>query len=66
MLLVLKIDEVCEVVYYVDFDFVCIIEIWFKDYIDNNIVVIFGYNVICWDWIEVVYGGVCLYIKEFI
>lgn len=49
MLLVFKIDEICEVVYNVNFDFVCIIELWFKDYIDNNSVVILGYNVICWD-----------------
>lgn len=64
MFLVFKLDEVFDVIIYVNLDFVCIIEIWLYDYIYNNVISIFEYNLVRRDRINIIYGGFCIYIKK--
>lgn len=45
---------------------VCIIEMWLWRYILDLVVNIIGYNLIWLDRKEVIYGGVCFYVKDYI
>lgn len=66
MFLVLKIDEFWVMICNVNVCFVSIIEIWFKEYIEDIFVLILGYNIICFDRKDIDYGGVCMYVWDFI
>lgn len=57
MFLVLKMDEFWVLICNVNVCFFSIIEIWFKEYIEDIFVLILGYNIIC---------GVCMYVWDFI
>lgn len=64
MSLVPKIDEVCFVTLYANYDFVCLVETWLKSHIHKNVVALDGYNRLRRDRYERIHGGVCMYIKD--
>ena len=59
-----KIDEVRDVIYRANYDFVSLVETWLQGHIHDNVVDIQGYNLIRRDRCERQHGGVCIYIKD--
>jgi hypothetical protein len=59
-----KIDEVRDVIYRGNYDFVSFVETWQQGHIHDNVVDIQGYNLIRRDRCERQHGGVCIYIKD--
>ena len=59
-----KIDEVRDVIYRGNYDFVSFVETWLQGHIHDNVVDIQGYNLIRRDRCERQHGGVCIYIKD--
>ena len=59
-----KIDEVRVAICNANLDFICITETWLKNHIDNNFVLVSGYNIICRDRVTRDHGGICMYVRD--
>ena len=59
-----KLDDVAEAIINANLDIACITGIWLRDYIDDNVVSIPGYNLVRRDRMDIPHGGVCTYIKK--
>lgn len=59
-----KIDEIHHCISNANLDFACLTETWLKEYIQDSVVAINGYNLIRLDRRSNDHGGVCMYIKN--
>ena len=59
-----KIDELQEVAKQIDVDLICITETWLQSHIHDNVVEIYGYNIVRRDRYQGGHGGVCIYVKN--
>ena len=59
-----KVDKLRHVVKYASLDLVCSTEPWLKSHIQDNVVALESYNIICRDRTEAEHCGVCVYIKN--
>ena len=59
-----KIDEVRVAICNANLDFVCIKETWLKNHIDDNFVLVPGYNIIRRDRVTSDHGGICMYVRD--
>ena len=59
-----KVDELRHVVKYASLDLVCSTESWLKSHIQDNVVALESYNIICRDRTEAEHCGVYVYIKN--
>ena len=68
MSLVPKLDEVQELILWLNVQVGCIVESWLKQHINESVVNIDGYNIVWKDRSshEHAYGGVCMYIEDHI
>jgi hypothetical protein len=61
-----KIDEVRDVVYRGNFQFISFVGTWLQSHIPDSVVDIQGYNLIRRDRNNGQHGGVCIYLKDVI
>ena len=59
-----KIDELREVAKQIEVDLICITETWLQSHIHDNVVEIYGYNIVRRDRYQGDHGGVCIYVKN--
>ena len=59
-----KIDELHCIIKNANLDFLCIVETWLQSHIHDNAVALQGYNIIRRDRIDMIHGGVCMFIKN--
>ena len=59
-----KIDELREVAKQIEVDLICITETWLQSHIHDNVVEIYGYNIVRRDRYQGNHGGVCIYVKN--
>ena len=59
-----KIDELREVDKQIEVDLICITETWLQSHIHDNVVEIYGYNIVRRDRYQGDHGGVCIYVKN--
>ena len=59
-----KIDKVGVAICNANLDFICITETWLKSHIDDNFVLVPGYNIIRRDRVTSDHGGICMYVRD--
>ena len=59
-----KIDEIQHTIQNANLDFTCFTETWLQSHINDSVVSISGYNLVCRDRHEQIHGGVCMFIKN--
>ena len=58
------IDEVRVAICNANLDFICIMETWLKNHIDDNFVLVPGYNIIRRDRVTSDHGSICIYVHD--
>ena len=59
-----KIDKVRVTICNANLDFICITETWLKNHIDDNFVLVPGYNIIRRDRETSDHEGICTYVRD--
>ena len=59
-----KIDEIRYVAENANLDCVCITESWLKDHVHDNVVALNGFNTVRKDRVDIIHGGVCVFIRD--
>ena len=59
-----KIDEIRHVPQYANLDCVCITESWLRSHIHDNVVALSGFNLERKNRVDIIHGGICLYIRD--